>query len=55
MLCIPLAQDYQQTLSHTEPLIKKQIKERLLHLCWGEDGEEEQPKEKVIRRSEGLL
>ena len=40
MLCISLAQDYQQTLSHKEPLIKKQIKDKLPNLCWGEDGEE---------------
>ena len=55
VLCISLAQDYQQTLSHKEPLIKKQIKDRLLNLCWGEGVEEEHPKEKLISRSEVLL
>ena len=45
MLCISLAQDYLQTLSHKGPSIEKQIKDRLLNLWCGGDGEEEAPKE----------
>ena len=52
MLCISLAQDYQQTLSHKEPSIKETNKSQAAGVRTGSKGH---PRKNVIGRSEGLL